>query len=135
MEVGSGGRVDDGDVDESEIVREVELKIRADAREAEVWGLQKAGDPKPVSSQREVGSDSVVTSSDSERSEKQAGKKVSRVGSKPVATGAEGRKVVVRGKTETKARSKSEGVVRESVAELRRRGLQPERRAVTGQRG
>ena len=27
-EVGSGGRVDDGDVDESEIVREVELKKR-----------------------------------------------------------------------------------------------------------
>ena len=60
---------------------------------------------------------------------------MSRVSSKPVATGAEGRKVVVRGKTETKTRSKSEGVVRESVAELRRRGLQPERRAVAGRRG
>ena len=99
--------MDDGDVDEGEIVRRCrDLGERERGRG--LGKLQKAGDPKPVSSQREVGSDSVVTSSDSERSEKQAGEKVSRVSSKPVGTGAEGRKVVVRGKTETKARSKSE---------------------------
>ena len=70
-----------------------------------------------------------------ERSKELAGEKVSRVRSKPVSTRAERRQVVVRGKTEAQTRSKRENVVRESVAELRGRGLQPKRRAVARQRG
>jgi len=61
--------------------------------------------------------------------------RVSRVRSKPVSTRAERRQVVVRGKTEAQTRSKRESVVRESVAELRGRGLQPKRRAVARERG
>ena len=66
--------------------------------------------------------------------EEPAGEEVSRVSSKPVSTRAERRQVVVRGKTETQARGKSEGVVGKGVAELRGRGLQPEGRAIVGQR-
>lgn len=100
VEVGGSSRMDDGDIDESEVVRKVKLKVRAITREAKVWGLQEAGNPKPVSRLREVDSDSVVTSSDRERPEELAGEEVSRVVSKLVATGAGGRKVVVGRKAE-----------------------------------
>jgi hypothetical protein len=103
VEVGGGRGVDDRDVNEGEVVRKVELEVRAIARETKVWGLQKAGNPQIVSSRREVGSDKFVASGNGERSEELAGEKVGRVSSKPVATGAGGRKVVVRGKTKTQA--------------------------------
>ena len=41
---GSSG-VDDGDIDESEVVRKVELKVRAVTGEAEVRGLQETWNP------------------------------------------------------------------------------------------
>lgn len=50
VEVGVGSWVDDGDVDEGEVVREVKLEVRAHVREAEIRGLQEAGNPESVGS-------------------------------------------------------------------------------------
>ena len=134
VEVGVGSRMDDGDVHEGEVVGKVELEIWSGTRETQIGRLQEAGNAKLVGSSREERRHSVVAGGDRERSEELAGEEVSRVSSKPDSTRAERRQVVVRGKTETQARGKSKGVVREGVGELGGSGLQPKGRAIVGQR-
>lgn len=44
-EVGGGGRVDDGDVNMDEVVREVQLQVRVFTRESQIRRLKERGNP------------------------------------------------------------------------------------------
>ena len=48
VEVGGGSGVDDGDIDESEVVWEVKLEVRVGARRGDVRRLEKTRDAELV---------------------------------------------------------------------------------------
>ena len=82
VEVRRGSGVDNGDVNEGEVVREVELQVRMHPGQGEVSRLQEAGQPQPVRSRGKERGDRVVASSDGEGLEKATGEEVGGVGGK-----------------------------------------------------
>ena len=126
VEVRRGSRVDDGDVNEGEVVREVELQVRMHPGQGEVSRLQEAGQPQPVRSRGKERGDRVVASSDGEGLEKATGEEVGGVGGKESTTGARARERVMGRETEAQTRGEGKGVAVKSVTRKRGNGLEPE---------